>query len=174
MSFTSISSSAVQAGQPVTNTVMGQVKDNFDDHESRLQVIESGAGTTYPPIILSARGPYYVGGAVNNVTKTTTNFPIIITGVRLLIDQAGSSGTTQVDIKVKSGVGAFTSMLTTLPAVPSSAGNDALSGTAAGSTAAVLNSSYTTLAAGDEIRLDLTSVQTGGVGFLVRIDYTGA
>lgn len=174
MSFTSISSTEVESSKPVTTTVMGKVKDNFDDHEARLQIIESGTGTTYPPLILRVGGNYSVNGATNGVVKTTTNFPIQITGVRLLIDQAGSSGTTEVDVQFKRGASAYASILSTKPSVPSSAGNDALSGSAAGSVAAVLNPSNATLQAGDIIRLDMTSVQTNGRGFLVRIDYTGA
>lgn len=168
MAFTPIGSTEIESGKPVTTSTQGKIKDNFDDHEERISVIESGTATTYPPLIFRVSGNYSVAGAVDGVLKTTTNFPIQVTGVRLLIDTAGSGGTTEIDVKYKRGVAAYTSILTTKPSVASSSGNDALSSNG------VVNPSHDTLQAGDIIRLDLTSVQTNGVGFTVRIDYSGA
>jgi len=168
MAFTAIDSAEIVSGKPVSTTTQGKIKDNFDDHESRLQVIESGTAVTYPPIIFRVNGPYYVGGAVNNVTETTINFPIRITGIRLIIDTAGSSGSTEVDVKFKRGAAAFTTLLTTKPLLSYTAGSNAIS------TNGVLDNTVTTLLAGDILRLDMTSVQTGGIGFLVRIDFVGA
>lgn len=165
MSFTSITSGEIQSGKPVRSDTQTKIKDNFEDHESRLQSLEGGSATTYPPLIMRVNGFYGLYGATNALIKTTTNFPITITGVRVLIDQAGSSGTTEIDLKVKSGVGAFTSILLTKPSVNFSAGNDAISSNA------VLDATKVDLLAGDIIQLDLTSVQTAGDGFLVRIDY---
>lgn len=167
MSFVAIGSAETESGKPVTSTILGKVKENFDDHESRIQAIEGGAGVTYPPLIFRVNGPYSHSGAVDGVVKTTTNFPIEITGIRILIDTAGTSGTTEIDVKVKSGGGSFTSVLTTKPSLSYTSGNDALSSNG------VVNPTYSTLSAGDILRLDLTSVQTDGRGFVVRIDYTG-
>jgi len=165
MSFTAITSGEIESGKPVRSDTQTKIKDNFDDHESRLQSLEGGASTTYPPLILRVNGPYSLYGALTSILKTTTNFPITITGVRLLIDTAGSAGITEIDVKYKRGGGSWTSILTTLPSVSYTAGNDALSSNG------VVDVSESELEAGDIIRLDTTSVQTGGVGFLVRIDY---
>lgn len=168
MSYISIGSSEIESGKPVTSTTMGKVKDDLDDHESRLQIIESGVGTSYPPLTFSIKGSYSINGAVTNILKTTTNFSIQITGIRLIIDQAGSSGTTEVDVKFSRSGGAYTSLLITKPSVGYASGNDAIS------TNGVVDPTYSTLIAGDIIRLDSTSVQSDGRGFIVRIDYTGA
>jgi hypothetical protein len=103
--------------------------------------------------------------SLDNVLKTTANFPLTILGVYLLIDKAGSGGTTEIDVKRKRGGGAWTSILSTKPSVASAAGDDAISSNG------VPNPLYTDIDAGDILRLDLTSSQTSGKGFLVRIDY---
>ena len=167
MSFTVITPGEIASGEPVNATTMGKVKDNFDDHESRLQVIESGTATTYPPLIFRVGGSIWIQGALDGIIKTTTNFPIQITGARLISDVAGSSGTTEIDIKWKRGSAGWVSIFSTKPSLSYSAGNDATSSNA------VLNASNVELLAGDLIRLDLTSVQTDAYGFTVRVDYVG-
>lgn len=110
-------------------------------------------------------GQYGITGAQDGVVKFTTNFPITYTGVRLLIDKAGTSGTTEIDLKYKRGGGSYTSMLTTKPSISYSSGDDSVSSNG------VLDPANSDLLAGDIIRLDLTSVQTNGRGFTIRIDY---
>ena len=161
MAFTAITSGEITSGQPVATTTQTKIKDNFDDHETRLEAMES-FNAANPPIIFRVNGQYPVA---TDVTKTTSNFAFNIAGVRILVDQAGSSGTVQIDIKRKRGAGSFTSIFTVLPSVAYSAGNDALS------TNAVLDSGVIDLVAGDILRLDITSAQVSGSGFLVRIDY---
>jgi len=165
MAFNALTSGEIATGKPVAGTTQTKIKDNFDDHESRLQAIEGGSATTFPPLTFRVNGPYSIEGATNSLTKTTTNFPITFTGGRLLIDVAGSGGTTEIDIKYKRGAGAWTSIFSTRPSVASAAGNDSISSNG------VLDPSNVSLLAGDLIRVDTTSVQTGGVGFTVRLDY---
>lgn len=166
MSYTALTNEECQTGKPTASSTLSKVKDNLADHEDRLNAIEGGAGTTYPPLILRVNGPYSIWGAQTGVIKTTTNFPITVTGIRLLIDTAGTSGTTEIDVLYKRGAAAYTSMLLTKPSLTSAAGNDALS------TNGIIDPTKVNLIAGDIIRLDITSVQSGGKSFLVRIDYT--
>lgn len=166
MPFTAITDEEVGTGQSVQSTTGTKIKNNFDDHEARLADLEGGASTTYPPAIFSMGGHYDIGGARDNVLKSVTNFPVTILGVRLYINTAGSTGTTEVDVKFKRGSGSYTSILLTKPSVASSAGDDAIS------TNGVVNPTYQTLEAGDIIRIDLSSVQSYGIGCYIRIDYT--
>lgn len=165
MAFIPLTTNEIATGNPVANTTQTKIKDNFEDHEARLIAVESGGVVSYPPIVLRVNHYYDQFGAETGLLKTVTNFAITITGVRLYIDQAGTAGTTTIDIKVKSGAGAFTSILTTLPSVAFGAGNDTVS------VNGVLDATKVNLSAGDIIRLDTTSVQTLGKGFTVRIDY---
>jgi hypothetical protein len=169
MSYSAITSGEIASGEPVKADTLTKVKDNFTDHESRIQTIETGVGTTYPPMTFTVNGPYgkySTGTPFLGLTYTTTNFNITITGVRLIILTAGSGGTTEVDVQFKRGAGTWTSILTTPPSAASTDGNNYTS------TNGVVNATYADLLAGDLIRLDLSSVQTGAAeDFVVRIDY---
>ena len=166
MSFTPITTQEISTGEPVTNTTMTKVKDNFDNLDSRLTTVEGGGNTTYPPIILRVNGnPALLAIPFTNFLKTTCNFNLTITGVRILIDSAGSSGSTEVDIKFKRGSNPYTSIFTTKPSVSYTSGNDAVSSNA------VLDPTYVNLQTGDILRLDITSAQVASKNFIVRIDY---
>jgi hypothetical protein len=166
MAYTPITSTEIAVGEPVRSDTQTKIADNFENHESRILGIETGAGTVYPPIILRVNGYYSTLGAYPRATTTTCNFNLTITGIRLLIDVAGSSGTTEVDVLYKRGGGSWTSVLTTKPSVVYSAGDNAIS------TNAVLNLGQVALQAGDLIRLDITSTQAGAAnGFSTRIDF---
>jgi hypothetical protein len=168
MSFTTIGSSSIATGEPGTNTLWTQVKDNFDNHETRISDVESGNTTVYPPIILCFNGDYTSLNGLVGVIKTTLNFNLTVTGVRLLIDKCGSSGTTEIDIKFKRAAGAWTSILTTKPTVAYGAGDDAVSSNG------VVNGTYDDLQAGDLLRVDITSVQAHGRTFYIRLDFNKA
>jgi hypothetical protein len=163
MAFTALTTGEITSGQPVSSTTQGKIKTNFDDHETRIGSIESGSSVAYPPLIMRVNGSYRTKTAI---LKTTCNFNLMVSGLRLIIDHAGTLGTTQVDVKFKRGAGAWTSILTTLPSVSYTSGDDAVS------TNAVLNPTYSTLQGGDLIRLDVVSVQTSSMSFMVRIDYS--
>lgn len=165
MAFTVITSGEIASAEPVTESMLTKVKDNFDDHESRLQDVEAFTSGS-DCIILRVNGPYSLYGALNSVLKTTTSFSATITAARILIDTAGASGTTEIDIKRKRGVGAYETIFSTKPSVGFAAGNDALSSNA------VVDGTKDDIEAGDILRLDQTSVQVGGVGYLVRLDFT--
>jgi hypothetical protein len=164
MPYQELTAGEVAAAEPVSSELTTKIRDNFIDHESRLQVVEA-ANSVFPPIIFRVNGPYGLYGALDGILKTTTNFSFTITGVRILVDQAGTAGTVEVDIKRKRGGGAYETIFSTRPSVGFAAGDDALSSNA------ILDGSKTDIEAADILRLDQTSVQTGGIGYLVRIDY---
>ncbi len=165
MVFTAITDSEIQTGKPVSSTTQTKVQDNFDNHETRISALEGGATAVYAPIILSCYGKYASEWVMDNIVRTTLNFNLTITGVRLLINKAGSAGTTEVALKFKRGGGSWTSICTTNPSVAYSSGDNYLS------TNAVLNPSNVDLQAGDILRADLISAQTNGYTFQLRIDF---
>lgn len=167
MAFVALTSGAIATGEPVTNTSLDLIRTNLDDLDSRITTLAVGTVAT-TPIILSVNGTY-TNYVMNGILKDTINSNIRITGVFLLIDQAGSSGSTTIDIKYSRAGSAYQSILTTLPSIPYTDGNDKISSTSG--TAAVIDVTYRDLNAGDLIRLDVTAVQTAGVNFMVRIDF---
>lgn len=167
--YKTITSAEIQSGKPITNDLLTKVKDNFENVDERVTALETGGGQVFPPMILTVRGDYGSIGSLTipatNLIKTTINFNLVITNVFLIIDEAGTDGTTEVDLKYKRGAGAYTSVFDTLPSVAYTAGDDAISSNA------VLDASDSILVAGDLLRLDITSAQTNASGLIVRIDY---
>jgi hypothetical protein len=117
MAYNPVSGTEIETGKPVTNTTLTKVKDNFEDHEDRIEDLEGGSAVDYPPIELFIGGYYGDQGAATGWVKYVPNFDMTITGVRLYIDVAGSAGTTEIDLQVKSGVNPYASIFTTLPSV---------------------------------------------------------
>lgn len=162
--FTPITTGEITTGEPVSTATQTKIKENFDDHEERLQAAEESSGE-YPAIVLRVGGYYSRLGATTGLIKTTTNFTLTLTGARIIVETAGSAGTLEIDIKRKRGGGAWESIFTALPSIGFGSGNDAISA------AGTLDPSKVDLIAGDLLRLDTTSVQTNGKGFHVRLDF---
>ncbi len=170
MAYIPITTGEIATGEPISQPLLEKIKDNFTDLAERMLDAETGVNVSYPPIILSYDG--HVGSGItlpwDSVIKTVVAFNITVTGIRLYINSAGTAGTTEVDILYKRGVGSWTSLLDTKPSVAFGAGDDAVS------TNAILDPAEVNLEGGDLLRLDIESAQTGGVGFLVKIDFTKA
>jgi hypothetical protein len=165
MAYVPIEEEEIETGEPVKATTQEKIRENFENHESRITSIEGGTAVTYPPIIFRVNGNYSTL-VRDGILKTTLNFDLTITGVRILIDQAGSGGSTSIDLRYSRAGGSYVSVLNSNLTISSAAGDDALSD------GAVLNLSEVGLQAGDILRLDLKGAQTNGRGFLVRVDYT--
>ncbi len=169
MSFIPVTTNEIATGEPVSNNVQTKVKENLDNLNARVTTLEGGGSTVYPPIIMRVNGSYGESGDLAipavGLLKTTLNFNLTVTGARLIIDQAGISGVTEVDIEYKRGAGSWTSIFTTKPSVSYTAGNDATS------TNAQLDAGQVNLQAGDLVRLSISSVQARASGLMVRLDY---
>jgi hypothetical protein len=166
MAFSSINTNEIATGEPVSNTTQTKIKDNFDNLDTRVTSLEGGGNTIYPPIILSVNGAYHSMNGAKGVLKTTCNFNLTVTGVRLLIDKAGSAGTTEINVEYKRGAGSWTSILTTNPSVAYTEGDDSISSNT------VLDSGEVELEAGDLIRVNIVSAQSYAKTFQVRIDFS--
>lgn len=165
MAYSAFNSSEIAAGQPVKQELWQKVKDNFDDHETRISSLEAGTATTTAPLEFAVLGAHYLPGpAQTQVAVMRIPFAITLTDVKLFVVDAGSSGTLQVDIQKKSGGGAFATIFSTKPSVAFGAGNLSTSTNAALSVTSVAN--------GDFLRLDLTTVMTGCDEFYVYVYYT--
>lgn len=159
MAFTPLNSTEILPTKPVKTELWNTVKDNFDDHESRIISLQ-GSDTTDPAQFV-VRGDYYTYGAKIGVAFIRAAYALTITDVKLFIVDAGASGTLQVDIQKKSGVGAFATIFSTKPSVLFSAGDYSTSTNAAVSVGTVL--------AGDILRLDISTVMTGNDEFHVYL-----
>ena len=160
MAFTVINSGEIESGDAVTEELFGKVKDNFDDHESRIVGLEGGSAVFYPFWFWHGFGYYKNSSGFTsderNLGLIVVPFNVDVLAARVMVHIAGSSGSTEIDIKYKRGAGAWTSIFSTRPSVAFGAGNFVRS-----SNAVV---SVPNLLASDLLRAELVSVQGGTPG----------
>lgn len=111
-------------------------------------------------------GRYRIFGSQNGIDGLDFfEFDAEIFNVFMFNSVAGSSGTTELDLKIATASGgSFTSIFSTTPKIQSSAGNYAwtsVGSSPSGTTAPVLAAGALTIAAGTAIRLDCLQVQGG-------------
>ena len=149
MSFVVINSSEIEAGDPVTQELFAKVKDSFDNHETRIQTVEAATLSAFPIKfeVISA----YASPATTGIIYERIFHNITLTSGKIFVVDAGVSGTTEIDIKYKRGVGAFTSIFSVVPSVAFGLGDNYLSTNGVLSTAEILS--------GDILRLDITTGQ---------------
>lgn len=164
MAFTVIQSAIIAAGKAIKQELLTFIKENFDDHESRLIVAEAAIGRL-PPICFDVVGalnsPLTMDGAL--IYRVESN--LRVTAARLLIKTAGSAGSVTVDVEYKRGAAAWTSILTgTISAAFGSGSNFVTTGTLA----------FQDMLAGDLIRLNIDAVQTNMEDFSVYLENESA
>lgn len=159
MAFVTLATANIATGEPVTNTLITQIKDNEDDLNSRLASVE-GAANVYPPSFFTVIGN---GQVKDGLAYLRVPFDITILGARFYIFETNGtvSGTLTIDIEKKSGVGAFSTILSSVISTTSGTLYTVNSGTL----------SVTSALAGDFIRLNQDSVMTGCLGYQVIFEY---
>lgn len=165
MAYSAITSGQIEAGDPFTQELATKIKDNFDNHETRIAAVEA-ASQTYPPIKFIVRGAASLYGAVTGMEYLRIFNDITLTAGRIFVVVAGSAGTAEVDVQYKRGGAAFATIFTTRPSAGYGSGNYFTT------TNGVL--SVTDIQAGDILRLDLVSAQTDCEEFHVYLPYNPA
>lgn len=161
MAFTSISSSLIAVGKAITASLFSTVKDNFDDHESRIASVEAAANKVvfYSEIVRNA-ATLSGGGTVTGLDVYRVQSGIDITDCKVFIFEKGSlTGNLEVDVKVSSSAD-FTSavsVFTTKPKIDYSTASSYDE-----SNNAVLDGVNKILTEGKYIRLDVTELPSGG------------
>lgn len=159
MAFTALTTAQIQVAEPVTQNLFQKTKDNFDDHETRIGDLEAEASANIPLV-------FYVAGegrVRDALSEMRIPFNITVTNVILRVWQAGSSGTLDIDVQADTGSG-FATILSSNITLAFGAGDRA--------TASAAGLVTTDIDAGDDLRLDVDSKQTGASGFSVEIFYT--
>jgi hypothetical protein len=150
MAFVTIPSTIIESGDPVTQELFNTyIKNDLDDHETRLVSLEGGSAVAYVPFYWTVKG--YLT-TLTDCGFIRVPFDITLLAARLLTQVAGSGSSTEVDIEYKRGAGAWTSVFSTKPSV-SSTSDYTLSVNAVLSTTAILS--------GDLLRMNITAVQSG-------------
>lgn len=162
MAFEEIQSAQIETGDPVTNELMSKIKNSFDNHEDRISDLEAGASAR-DPLAFYVKGNYASFGAVTGAAYRRLFANITLTAGRIFVVDAGASGTLEIDIQYKRGAAAFASIFSTRPSAVYTDGDYFIS------TNGVL--SVTDLQAGDILRLDIVTSQTGNEEFHVYLPY---
>jgi hypothetical protein len=151
MAFTTIPSTIIESGDPVTQELWGTyVKDNQDDHETRITSLEGGSAVFYWPRRYEIFGPHVVG---DGYVLERIPFNTTLLGCRLLVHNAGTSSSTTIDVEYKRGAGSWTTVFSVKPSVASTDGDYGLSTNGVLSTTALLS--------GDLLRINVDTVQSG-------------
>jgi hypothetical protein len=164
VSFTTIDPATIAAGQAVKQELLSTVKGDFDDHESRIIVMEASIGRL-PPIEFAVVGTLNSPLSITAALAYRIEANLTITAARLFIKTAGTSGSVSVDVEYKRGAGAWTTILS----APISAGFASGSYYVTSGTLAVQN-----FLTGDLLRLNISAVQDGMEDFAVFLENEGA
>ncbi len=167
MAFTPLSPANIEVGKPTKKEIFERIRTNFDDHETRILSNETTIGSIWP-IQFTMNGKYNINKAgTTAVDFETIPFALTLTSavITTFADPGSGNGTLTVDIQRAVGQGAFSTIFSTLPSVVSGGGAQDTS------TNAVLSS--TSMAQGDILRLDFSTVMSGNVtGFKLDMKYT--
>lgn len=160
MAFTTLPDSLIQVGKAITRTLFKTyVKDNLDDLDTRMTSIEGSAGKIiiFDDLVINAAG---LGATITGLDIYRAASAYDLTDAKVYIFTKGSlTGTLEIDIQ-KSSSADFTSsvsVFTTRPSITYASASDYDE-----SNNAVFDLTNKVIAAGDYLRLDVTSLPTGG------------
>lgn len=166
MAFTSISSTLINVGKAVKREIFTLIKDNFDDHESRLGNLEVGAAKikVFDGVVKPASSFAHIG-----VAYYVAKGPFLINETFIqLFTKESLGGTLEIDIlksTTDTNDSSFTSIFSTKPSLVFASVSDY-----AVSTNQVLNINAQ-VQEGDILRFDITQMPSGGTltRFLISI-----
>lgn len=168
MAFSTISSLAIAVGSAIKAELWGKVKDNFDDHESRINAIEST--TSKIPIIkfMVLNGSEFSTGTGLYYWESNDNFTITSAYVQIF-EKGSLSGTFEVDIKKSTtdlDGASFSTIFTTKPSITFASVSDY-----AKSTNQVFDPTKINIVSGNYLRFDITQMPTTSVmsKFLITV-----
>ena len=158
MSFITIPNSLIQVGKAVKREIFKLAKDNLDDHESRINAIETSGSSIEllnNDVVLASSAASLTG-----VLYYKAPFAFTVNTVEIQIFTKGSisSGILEVDVLTNDSPdnSGMQSIFTTEPSIDFSTAVDY-----AVSTNQVINSAIATLSVGDFLRFDVISLPVG-------------
>jgi len=172
MAFISIPSSLIQVGKAVKKELFDKIKDNFDDHETRINGIELGANKVE---VFN----FEVIGFINNYTaaelvqigthRATSDFTLTEAKLTLMNGSSGASSTTSgvlsIDLQISSDNGVtWATVLSGLPEIP-----DGTNATGSESSSVVFTTGGEDVLQDDLLRVNVTSKKDTQGSFLITV-----
>jgi len=160
MVFVPITDPQTEAGEPTAQELFKKIKDNDDDHESRISANET-AVNKFVPIQFQVVGGQRIQ---DELMVERIFFDIKILSARIRVINAGTSGKIIVDIERSIDNGSsFSSIFSTLPEADFSDGDHFRS------TTQVI--SVSDIDSGDLLRFNIDSIQVGNREFYMELEF---
>lgn len=159
MAFITIPSLLTQIGKPIIKRLWDLTKDNLDDHEARINIVEGAAGKIeiWNDRTLNASS----ASTLTNFDDWKAPFAFDLISAHVAIYAAGAlTGTIEADIKkgTTNDYSLASTIFTTKPSIDVGVAADYTK-----STNAVLDAGQSAVAEGEYLFLDFTSLPTGGI-----------
>lgn len=168
MAFSAISSAVIAVGSAIKAELWTKVKNNFDDLNSRINLVE--ASSSKVPVIkfMALNGSEFSTGT--GLFYWESNDTLTITSAYVQIFEKGTlTGVFEIDVKKSTtdlNSTSFTSIFTTKPSITFASALDY-----AKSTNQVFDATKTSIVPGNYLRLDITQMPTTSVmsKFLITV-----
>lgn len=166
MAYVTIDPDTIKVGDPIKKELLDLLKDNLDDHETRLQTLSGGSGKIS---LFNEDFIIGVGGSLTGVLYYEVIQDCIITegAIQLFAKTPATTGSLTVDVKknTTTNPSGFNSVFSSAPTinVATAADYDRATGT--------INPAAQALVVGDILKVDITSLPDGLPAF--RLDLIG-
>jgi len=164
VAFDNLNLAEIQPSKPTKTELFRKTRDSLEDLDSRTTA-NTNAVSSFIELEFELYGNYPLFGTFTEAVIKRINFSMKIVAARLLVITAGASGTTEIDLLVATGAGAFVSLVTTRPSVGFASGNRFVS------INGVLDAGKVNLSAGDQLAMSLTGSQVGASGLIGILEY---
>jgi len=171
MAYTTIPAADIEIGKPVKKSLFQTIKDNEDDHESRIADLTAGANKVivFTFEMLGLKQYANMTGELTRVAlfKASRDFSIVNAQIYVLHggangDVAPTGGTLEIDIKKGTTLGALNTIFTVKPSVTTFGDGDTN-----GSVTFVPNGEV--VDQGDWLQLDITNLQDNQTRIFVDV-----
>ena len=160
MAFTPLDTADIEVGKPVKKKLFTQTKDNFDDLNSRIGALETGAAKVDVFITEVTNLQQYVNGTELErimLFRASRDLRIINAQIYVLSSSTGTlptGGILEFDLRTGSDISSLSTVFSVRPTI---------TGLTEGSTNGTLNfiTNGELVSQGDWIALDITNLQTG-------------
>jgi hypothetical protein len=160
MAFTPINSAAIKIGDSLKKELFDLIKTDLDDHETRINSLESTAAKVDIFKFLLLNGSSFSTATGLAYYRAEDTFTITKAAIQIF-EKNGGAGSIEIDIKVSTtdlNGTSFTSIFTTKPKLIYASIADY-----AESSNQVFDAARINIVPGDYLRLDITIVPTSGV-----------
>ena len=173
MAYTPIPAADIEVGKPTKKSLFQTIKDNEDDHESRIATLTAGANKVVVFSMEMANMFQYVNatGALERVAlfKASSDFSIVNAQIYVLHggpngDVPPTAGTLEVDIKKGTSLSALNTIFTVKPAVTTFGDGDTNGSVTFTPGGEVVDQ-------GDWLQLNITNLQTGQTRYIDPVFY---